>query len=64
MDEKSTWIPTWQTTGFALGSPPSGRRDANFVNPCQWYGLWMRIKGVHNHMVVALGSFVKWVNGF
>ena len=25
-----------------------------------WYGLWMRVKGPHNHMVTATGSCVKW----
>ena len=24
-----------------------------------WYGLWMRVKGPHNYMIMALGSCVK-----
>ena len=28
--------------------------------PCQWYGLWMRIKDPHKYMVMALGSYVEW----
>ena len=25
-----------------------------------WYGLWMRVKGLHHYKVTALGSCVKW----
>ena len=39
---------------FALGSPPWGMLGANFDRQCQWYGLWMRIKGPHIYMLMAL----------
>ena len=34
---------------IALGPPPRGRPDANSNNPCQWYGLWTRIKSPHGY---------------
>ena len=41
---------------------PTSKRwhDANSNIPCQWYGLYMRIKSLHTHMVTSLGSCVKW----
>ena len=45
---------------FALGPHPRGRPDAIFGIPCQWYGLWMRVKGPDKHMVTARSSCVKW----
>ena len=30
--------------------------NANSNTPCLWYGLWMRIKGPHNHVVTTLNS--------
>ena len=27
--------------------------DTDSSRPCQWYGLWMRIKGPHNYMVMC-----------
>jgi hypothetical protein len=26
----------------------------------RWYGLWMRVKDLHNYTVVAFDSCVKW----
>ena len=42
MDEKFTYISTWQTMNmfhdlpkYVLGPPPNGRLDANSGTPCQ-----------------------------
>ena len=47
---------------FACGPPPKGRHAANYDRSCQWCNLCMRVKDHHNHnhMVMALGSCVKW----
>ena len=45
---------------FASSPPPRDKLDANSDKPCEWYGLWMRIKHSHNSMVMALGLCVKW----
>ena len=39
--------------------PPRSRPNANFGKPCQWYELWMRIKGPHNYMIATLPLYVK-----
>ena len=49
---------------FALGPPTRVGCDTNSSRWCQlnsWYGLWMRVKAPHNHMVMALGSCAKWL---
>ena len=58
LDEKFTWNPTWTINNASW----SMRICIKFTSkrPCQWHGLWMRIKGPHNHMVKAFGSCVKW----
>ena len=49
---------------LAFGPPPKGKPDANCDKPCQWYNLWMRIKGPHKYMVTTLGLCVKWPYGY
>ena len=48
---------------FALGPLTRDKPNANSGIPCKfknWYGVWMRVKTPHNHMVKALGYFEKW----
>ena len=40
-----------------------GKHDVNFGRPCQRHNLRMRVKGPHNHMVMALGLCVMWPQG-
>ena len=53
------WIMFHGVPGFPSSPPSRDRFGANFGKPCQWYILWMRIKGPHNYMVTALGSYVE-----
>ena len=62
MDVTSTWIPTWHSilnvswsAKICARYTPRSRPNANFGRSCEWYGVWMRIKGPHNHMVKTLG---------
>ena len=48
---------------FVSSPPLGGGFDANSGIPYQWYGLWMRIKGPHNYMVMAPDLCVKWSLG-
>ena len=45
---------------FVSSPPPRGRPNANSDRPCQWYILHTRTKALHNYLVMALGSCVKW----
>ena len=48
---------------FVSSPPPKSRLDADYYKPCQlnnWYGIWMRVKGPHNCMVVTFELYVKW----
>ena len=49
---------------FVLDPSSSGKASTNSGIPnCQLntcYGLWMRVKGPHNYMIMALGLCVKW----
>lgn len=44
------WIMSCGLLEFVSCPPPRSRLNANPNKPCQWYGLWVRIKGPRNYM--------------
>jgi hypothetical protein len=70
MDEKSMWIPTCQHVDnvswfVGLCDKAHLRADSNIPRQLEsWYNLGMRVEGPHKcHMVMVLGSCVKWPLG-
>lgn len=53
------WIMFHSMLEVASHSPPRIGPNTNSRKPCQWYGLWMKIKCSHTHMVTALDLCAK-----
>ena len=74
MNEKCTWTPTWQPMNNVSWSAETCIMHASWrwvwrklwqiMSELRaldsWYNLWMRAKRAHKHMIIALGSCVKW----
>ena len=54
------WITFHGLLEFTSNPTLKSRPYAKSDKLCQWYNLWMRIKGLHNYTTMALGSCVKW----
>jgi hypothetical protein len=65
MDEKSTWIPTWQTINnislFAgiCGTPTSNNNGSQILANMSMVQPLDENQGPRNYMVTTLGSWVK-----